>query len=77
MVLREPLVLDERQETVKESGSGRDGEVPGSEWGGRDAEEETARRGMQNKCMRRRMFFLCMDMYLYEQEACYRSNPRM
>lgn len=58
MVLREPLVLDERQETVKEIGSRRNGEVPGSEWGDRDTEEETAGRGMQKKCMRGRMFFM-------------------
>lgn len=75
MVLREPLVLDERQDTVKEISSRRDGGVPDSEWGDGDIEEQTAGRGMQKKCMRG--CFLCMDIYLYEQEACYRTNPQM
>lgn len=58
MVIRVPLVLGERQETVKEISSRRDGEVPGSMWGNRYTEEESAGRGMQRKCRRGRMVFM-------------------
>lgn len=77
MILREPLGLGESQEIVKKIRCRRDGEVLGSKWGDRDTEEESAGRGMQKKYMRGRMWFLGMDMYLYEQEACCKSNPQM
>lgn len=43
-----------------------------------NTEEDTA-RGENAKAVYegKDFFFLCMEMYFYEQEACYRSNPQM